>query len=122
MSKKTRNGNRTTTSHEKRDFQSVPHTVVGVDLSNVDSVSYVVDINNTKKEKIKENELTVGVVANCKKLNIRKNPDIGSEILTVVSEGEELTVTNQALDNWLAVETKNGVSGYCMKTYLTVNK
>ena len=50
-----------------------------------------------------------GRVDNCARLNVRKEPNIKSEIVEVASTEE-----------FYRVKTSDGVEGFCMKDYITV--
>lgn len=68
-------------------------------------------------------EVLVGFVSGCKKLNVRLNPWIDAEVLTVIDENDEVSVIryeNEPAD-FYQVRTKNDVEGYCMKKYITLS-
>ena len=61
-----------------------------------------------------------GVVANCTKLNIRKDPSINAEILGVVDVDSEMKIDmNKSNDKWFHVITAVGIDGYCMRDFVT---
>lgn len=68
----------------------------------------------------------IGVVANCKKLNVRQYPDQATEVVTVASAGTELeidldmTCTDNAGNEWLYVCTASGIYGYSMSQYIEI--
>ena len=67
-------------------------------------------------------EHVFGVVSHCATLNIRKTPELfRNNVVTVVSSGTELEIDNDNSTNeWFKVYTKEGVTGFCMKKYVTV--
>ena len=68
-------------------------------------------------------EVLVGFVSGCNKLNVRSNPWIDAEVLTVINENDEVSVIrheNEPAD-FYQVRTKNDVEGYCMKKYITLS-
>lgn len=66
-------------------------------------------------------EPVVGVVTDCFKLNIRKRPNIDSEVICVVPAFSELTITmDKSTSKWFKVCTETGETGYCMKKYVAV--
>lgn len=70
-------------------------------------------------EPVKSEPKTGIVTAN--KLNIRKLPVIGAEVVTVVEEGTNLMVDpDYETVEWIKVYTEAGVEGYCMKKFVTV--
>lgn len=65
--------------------------------------------------------IVAGVVVDCPKLNIRKDADINSKVLSVVPASSELTIDlNKSADDWYSVRTKVGIKGFCMKKYIKV--
>lgn len=56
-------------------------------------------------------------VDNCKKVNLRKSPDITSEVLTVLILDSEVLVED-ILDGWAYVITATGIVGYIMDKYI----
>ena len=74
------------------------------------------------EEKKEERVAKKGVVANCSLLNIRKKPDIKSDVLAIVDSGSKLTIDlDKSNDKWLKVTTKDKIQGYCMKDYVKIN-
>ena len=60
-----------------------------------------------------------GVVANCTKLNIRKEPSVHAEILGVVNVDSEMKIDmNKSNDKWFYVSTAVGIDGYCMRDFV----
>lgn len=70
-----------------------------------------------------EESILIGIVSNCKKLNIRKSPNKKSEIITEVEVGTELMVDVESSNtNWYSVCTSIGIEGFCMKEYITIQE
>lgn len=72
----------------------------------------------------KTTNILQGVVSNCKQLNVRreaqKRPD---NVLCIVSAGDALEINKDRSTNaWFYVTTAGGVSGYCMKEFVTVEQ
>lgn len=66
-------------------------------------------------------EEIVGVVTNCLKLNIRKEPNKDSEAIAVASYLDELRIDSvTSTDDWYAVCTVSGIEGFCMKKFVAV--
>lgn len=63
-----------------------------------------------------------GVVSNCVKLNVRGEAQKRQgNVLCIVSAGDELLIDEEQSTNaWFYVTTASGVSGYCMKEFVTV--
>lgn len=68
-------------------------------------------------------EIVIGVVSNCEKLNIRKEPSMASEVLCVVKVGTELLIdTNDATGDWLKVCSADVIEGFCMAKYVSIKR
>lgn len=61
-----------------------------------------------------------GVVANCDRLNMRKEPSADSEILTVLDRDAKVVVEIISDDTFYKVCAASGLEGYCMKNYIAV--
>lgn len=60
-----------------------------------------------------------GVVANCTKLNIRKEPSVHAEILCVIDVDSEMKIDmDKSNDKWFYVSTAVGIDGYCMRDFV----
>ncbi len=74
-------------------------------------------------ENVETPEVLVGFVSGCNKLNVRSNPWIDAEVLTVIDENDEVSVFRYECEpaDFYQVRTKNDVEGYCMKKYITLS-
>lgn len=61
-------------------------------------------------------ENLIGKVVKVDKLRVRKYPE--GEIIRILLKGEEVRIIEDFDDIWYKVELRDGVRGYCMKTYL----
>lgn len=62
-----------------------------------------------------------GNVTNERRLNIRKAPNIDSEVLYVEKPGAELMIDlNYSTEEWYSVYNNAGVNGFCMKEYVVL--
>lgn len=66
------------------------------------------------KEEIKE--LKVGIVK-CSLLNVREHANKDSKVLTVIKEGNTVTI-NDSDNDFYSVVTTDGIKGYCMKQFI----
>lgn len=72
-------------------------------------------------EVVKEDVLLTGVVTDCFRLNVRKEPDETADIVTVVDCSTQLKIDEKkSTDNWYHVLDSEGNSGYCMKQYVSI--
>lgn len=63
-----------------------------------------------------------GVVTDCIRLNVRKEPNTNAEVACVVGVAEDLNVfENESTEDFYKVRTMDGVEGYCMKRFVTIN-
>lgn len=73
------------------------------------------------EEEISEPEIqekTTGFV-NCKMLNVRDRPEVGTDILAVLTEGTEINIDpSRSGVDWYYIKTPTGVYGYCMKQFI----
>lgn len=62
-----------------------------------------------------------GVVANCQKLNIRKEPKDKAEIIDIFDQGTKVLVDeNESTTEWCKISTKTGVEGFCVSRYIEI--
>lgn len=65
----------------------------------------------------------VGVVTDCMKLYVRKEPAAGAEVLTVIDRFSKVMIDMDAsADEFYKVCTASGVEGFCMKKYIAPQK
>lgn len=87
----------------------------------VDSTEIAEDIRVEENEEAVEN--IIGVVTDCLKLNIRKEPNKDSDVVVVVTCLDELKIDLDAsTDDWYAVCTVAGIEGFCMKKFVAVRQ
>lgn len=68
-------------------------------------------------------ETVIGVVTDCLSLNIRKVPSKTANIVGTVTALSELKIDeDESTDDWFAVCTASGVSGFCMKKFVAVRR
>lgn len=59
---------------------------------------------------------TLGVVANCNKLNVRKEPNAGSEIIAVLDKGNQVEIVGES--NGFRKVKIDDTFGWCMSFYI----
>lgn len=65
-------------------------------------------------------EAIFGMVCDCKNLNIRKNPNVNSQILFTVPNGAKIKIDlGLSTAEWYKV-TVNSKEGFCMKKYISL--
>ena len=69
-----------------------------------------------------ENDTIIGIVVECAKLNVRKEPAADAEILTTIPKGSEVQVDIfESTEDFYKVCTGAGVEGYCVKDYINID-
>lgn len=60
-----------------------------------------------------------GVVVNCAKLNVRKEPSAYADVVCVLDVMSEIVIDAAESDNeWFKIYTAAGVEGYCMRKFV----
>lgn len=69
---------------------------------------------NSEKDDIK-----IGNVVNCLRLNVRKEPNKDSEVLFSIPLKAEVMIEESAsTEDFYKVYTASGIGGYCMKKFI----
>lgn len=92
-------------------------------MSNKNYKDTIVRDDSIETAEDKQQETVIGVVTDCLKLNIRKEPCKDSEVAAIVNCLDELSIDTEAsVDGWYAVCTATGIEGFCMKEFVAVRK
>lgn len=68
---------------------------------------------------VEESTIVNGVVANCLRLRLRREPS--GNVIALLDAGDEVLVdTLQSTDKWYKVYTKDDLDGFCMKEFITI--
>ena len=104
-------------SKKNYNKMSRPSNEVVTDTQNVVMEDEVV--NEEQKE-----EKVIGVVCNCEKLNVRKKPNVKSEVAAIIGKGVEVEIINSdSTEDFYSVRSVNQfVNGYCMKKYISIKE
>lgn len=81
------------------------------------------EVKETKTAKAPKKPKTAkGVVSNCASLRVRKAAAVKSDnIISVIDAGVEVEINlDESKEDWYKITTKGGVTGFCMKDYITV--
>lgn len=66
-------------------------------------------------------EPIVGLVSGCGKLNIRKEPNLFSEVVCEAVLKSELVIDlDKSTDEWYSVCAPAGIEGFCMKKFVEI--
>ena len=81
---------------------------------------YQTNVHDTENEKSNE-EVKIGVVTNCNKLNVREEPSLEAGIICEVDSQTELMIDErESTDEFYKVFTASGLEGFCMKKFISV--
>lgn len=107
---------------EVKEIEGVNEIPEGTEV--LDKVVIVPDNEENQNEDKLTVEFLEGVVVGCNKLNVRKSPDINSEVLCIINNGDKVKVkkTNSPiqLKDFYMVCTVTGIEGYCVSKYIEI--
>ena len=91
----------------------------------VEELDEKIEDNKVEEEQQEETqnqpEPVYGVVHNCTKLNVRKQPSKDSEIVFVLNEGSEVSIDEEnSTEEWYSITHASGVEGFCMKQFVAM--
>lgn len=70
---------------------------------------------------MKPGEPLIGIVIDCKNLNVRAQPDSDADVLgTIPADSEVLIDESDSTSEFYKVCAASGLEGFCMKMYITV--
>lgn len=70
---------------------------------------------------MKPGEPKMGIVIDCKNLNVREQPNSSAAVLGVVPAGTELMVDDrESTDEFYKILTASGLEGFCMNKFIMV--
>lgn len=68
-------------------------------------------------------EMIPGMVTDCAKLNVRKQPSLKADVLCEIAVRAKVIINPaKSTKEWYCVRTEQGVVGYCMKKYIKVKQ
>lgn len=72
-------------------------------------------------EEVTKDDPTSGIVTDCLKLNIRKEPSPNSRIVCAIDCLTEVIIDEkESTDEFYKICTVSGVEGFCMKKFITI--
>lgn len=74
---------------------------------------------NISDQEQSDTQPVIGIVTNCKKLNLRTKPSKAATIIYEMPAGSSLTINlSRSVNGWLSVCTESGLTGFCMKKFV----
>ena len=65
----------------------------------------------------------IGVVTDCLRLNVRKEPDPDAPVVAIVDALTQVDVDMEgSTELFCKVRTSDGIEGFCMKTYIQLRR
>lgn len=65
----------------------------------------------------------IGVVTDCLRLNVRKEPDADAEVVAIIDALSQVTVDlENSTELFCKVRTAAGIEGFCMKKYIQLRR
>lgn len=106
--------------NKKNEVEEVETVEVPVE----EIVESEVEVVETVESLIEEVEPVVevkGVVVNCGKLNVRKQPDSNADVVTAIPVGIEVSIDMDAsTKDYYKVNVGADIVGFCVKDYITI--
>ena len=87
--------------------------------------NYTIYSSKKEENKIKnvEDIAVTGIVTNCVKLNVRKEPNKDSDIISVLNQYTEVNIDlTNSTEDFYKITTFDGLDGYCMKIFIAISK
>ena len=87
------------------------------------------NIYDTAIEKINEDvelmdtnqDIKIGIVTNCKKLNVREKPTVEAPVVCeIVCQTELMIDEKESTEEFYKVCTAAGIEGFCMKKFIAI--
>ena len=86
----------------------------------VETATEVVNDTPVVEEKV---TVYIGKIRDCDKLNVREEPTMDSKVLCKLDKLSEVQVDkSNSTKDFYKILTSKGVSGYCMKKYMSIKK
>lgn len=81
----------------------------------------VIDEAIETTEQPDEKAFCAGIVANCKMLNVRKDPSAKADIISIIRNGAVVEINNDAsTEDFYKVVTDDKITGFCMKKFIEI--
>ena len=66
-------------------------------------------------------EIKIGLVSNCKKLNVRERPTVHAPVVCeIVCQAELMIDEKESTEEFYKVCTAAGIEGFCMKKFIAI--
>lgn len=80
-------------------------------------------VKNATENTTEVENFVTGHVASCSQLNVRSEPSVKAEVLHMIPCGTEVLVDLiKSTEDFYAIYTASGLTGFCMKTYIELGE
>lgn len=78
------------------------------------------NIEDLATENVEQTAPVFGIV-NCELLNVREEPSVESEVLTILKKNSEVMIDfDESTEDFYNICNEAGIEGYCMKQFIEV--
>ena len=102
---------------EVEETEVVEESIETTVEETVEEPEVVEEVVETPEEEL---ETTKGKVVDCKLLNVRVEPTMASDVISIIPEDSIVTIIEDSVNGWYGVITEDGAIGYCMKKFIAV--
>ena len=98
-------------------------TFKNVDESKLEPVGEQIGVTEEALEEVPKEprKITMGVVTNCTKLNVREAPNKDSSIICTIDCLTEVMINDEeSTDDFYKVCIASGTEGFCMKNFISI--
>ena len=107
----------------KREMPNPATNISDQEWNSIQSVPTRIDneVEQTLDQPAQVTQSVVGIVTNCKKLNLRTKPSKAAPVIYEMPADSKLTIDfDRSIHGWLCVHTESGLEGFCMKEYVSI--
>lgn len=95
--------------------------VTDVPVNNAETAEVTAPVQTEEVGKRNTTKYKTGIVSCRTKLRVREKASLDSNVLCEIESGATVKIdTANSTDEWYKVRTKDGVDGFCMKRYITI--
>lgn len=89
--------------------------------TEIETVSETTVVQTETENTQPEPKMLEGVVHECAKLNVRKEPSTSAPVVCTILKGTEVAIfEEESTDEFYKICTASGIEGYCMKQFIKI--
>lgn len=101
----------------KKDYSKVSKSQKSQKAKKVEEP---VEVKEVEEVKVAAPEKQKEGVVNCSKLNVRKEPNKESEVLSIIDENKVVKILDDSDKVFYKVMISENIEGYCMKKFINI--